>query len=176
MLSFHPPLDMLSYIYLNKQDTQMSLLPGDGINITDYGRLLYLSSFNLLQPEQLKTKLLAGSARFSSSHLMFLLMSIVVSWWSHTRCHRSRVVQVGFPTLVLNIRIGDPPQKKCWSAILWVVNDLLCSVNGSKVVPLTLLDVSAAFDKINRGLLLQRLEGENGVKGPNLRSPGPAPI
>lgn len=57
----------------------MSLLPGDGINITDYGRLLYLSSFNLLQPEQLKTKLLAGSARFSSSHLMFLLMSIVVS-------------------------------------------------------------------------------------------------
>lgn len=35
----------------------MSLLPGDGINITDYGRLLYLSSFNLLQPEQLKTKL-----------------------------------------------------------------------------------------------------------------------
>ena len=52
---------------------------------------------------------------------------------------------------------------QCWSAVplfvcpifstetalLWVVNDLPCSVNGSKVVPLTLLDVSAAFDKIS---------------------------
>ena len=35
----------------------MSVLRGDHINITNYGRLLYLGSFNLLQPEQLKTKL-----------------------------------------------------------------------------------------------------------------------
>ena len=62
------------------------------------------------------------------------------------------------------------------TALLWVVNDLLCSVNGSKVVPLTLLDVSAAFDKISCDLLLQQLEGENGVKGPNLCLPGSTPI
>lgn len=72
MLSFHPPLDMLSYIYINKQDTQMSVLPADHINITNYGRLLYL------QPEQLKT-VSVGSAQFSSSHLMFLLMTMVIT-------------------------------------------------------------------------------------------------
>ena len=45
------------------------------------------------------------------------------------------------------------------------MNDLLCGVNGDKVVLLTLLDLSAPFDAIDHGLLLQRLEFENGIKG-----------
>ena len=44
------------------------------------------------------------------------------------------------------------------------MNDLLCSVNGGKVVFLTLLGLSAAFDTIGHGLLLQRLEFENGMR------------
>ena len=36
------------------------------------------------------------------------------------------------------------------------MTDLLCSMNGGKVVLLTLLDLSAAFDSIGHGLLLQR--------------------
>ena len=49
-------------------------------------------------------------------------------------------------------------------ALQWVMNDLLCSVNGDKVVLLTLLDLRAAFGTIDHGLLL-RLEFENGIKG-----------
>ena len=46
---------------------------------------------------------------------------------------------------------------------LRLMNNLLRSVNGGKVVFLTLLDLSAAFDTIDHGLLLQRLEFENGI-------------
>ena len=48
------------------------------------------------------------------------------------------------------------------------MNDLLCSVNGGKVVLFTPLDLNAAFDTIDHGLLLQRLELENGIKGSTL--------
>ena len=51
------------------------------------------------------------------------------------------------------------------TALLRVMNDLLCGVNRGKVVLLTLLDLSAALDTIDHGLLLQRLGLENGIKG-----------
>ena len=60
------------------------------------------------------------------------------------------------------------------TALLRVMNDLLCGVNGGKVVLLTLLDLSAAFDTSDHVLLLQRLEFENCIKGSAL--PGSAPI
>ena len=54
------------------------------------------------------------------------------------------------------------------TAFLWVTSDLLCSVNDGKLVLLTLLDLSAAFDTSDHGLPLQQLEFEDGIKGSSL--------
>jgi hypothetical protein len=50
------------------------------------------------------------------------------------------------------------------TALLRVINDILCNVNAGNLVLLVLLDLSAAFDTINHGLLLQRLTCEIGIQ------------
>jgi hypothetical protein len=49
------------------------------------------------------------------------------------------------------------------SALLRVVNDLLTMVDGGNSALLVLLDLTAAFDTIDHGLLIQRLHTEIGV-------------
>jgi len=44
------------------------------------------------------------------------------------------------------------------SAILKVMNDIICSIDDAKVVPLVLLDLSAAFDTFDHDLLLEVLQ------------------
>ena len=51
------------------------------------------------------------------------------------------------------------------TAVLRVLNDILCSANGRHLVPLMLLGLSAAFHTIDHSLLLQRLYNEDGVIG-----------
>ena len=51
------------------------------------------------------------------------------------------------------------------SALLRVLNDILCSVDTGKVSLLVLLDLSAAFDTINHQLLLERLHLQVGITG-----------
>ena len=53
-------------------------------------------------------------------------------------------------------------------ALQWVMNDLLCSVNGGKALLPTLLDLNATFDTTDHGLLLQRLQVENSIRQPAL--------
>ncbi len=50
------------------------------------------------------------------------------------------------------------------SALLKVFNDIFLAVDSGTVVILILLDLTAAFDTVDRGVLLQRLE-DDGVKG-----------
>ena len=48
------------------------------------------------------------------------------------------------------------------TALLTITNDILLSLNGGDNVPLLLLDLSAAFYKVNHSLLLSRLENSFG--------------
>ena len=50
------------------------------------------------------------------------------------------------------------------TALLKIQNDILISLDSSKGVMLILLDLSAAFDTIDHGVLLSRLESRIGVK------------
>ena len=51
------------------------------------------------------------------------------------------------------------------TAVLRVLNDILCSANGGGLVLLVLLDLRAAFDTIDHSILLQRFQNEFGVIG-----------
>ena len=51
------------------------------------------------------------------------------------------------------------------TALLKVQNDILCAIDSHKEVILALLDLSAAFDTIDHGILLKRLETRFGVTG-----------
>ena len=51
------------------------------------------------------------------------------------------------------------------SALLKVVNDLLLVMDDEKLSVLVLLDLSAAFDTIDHGILLHRLQHVFGIQG-----------
>ena len=51
------------------------------------------------------------------------------------------------------------------TALLRVKNDILCSLDQNKSVILLLLDLSAAFDKVDLAILIPRLWNRFGVKG-----------
>ncbi len=51
------------------------------------------------------------------------------------------------------------------TAVLRIANDTLSSNDSGKVTALILLDLSAAFDTIDHGILLNRLATDVGVSG-----------
>ena len=57
------------------------------------------------------------------------------------------------------------PGHSCETALLRVLNDVLCSSDCGNVTLLVLLDLSAAFDVIDHDLLLDRLHTEAGIAG-----------
>ena len=50
------------------------------------------------------------------------------------------------------------------TALLRVVNDLLCFIDDGKITMLTMLDLSAAFDTIDHDILISRLSNIFGIK------------
>ena len=67
--------------------------------------------------------------------------------------------------------LGEPMQSRYKSlhstetALLRVHNDILCSLDENQAVVLVLLDLSAAFDCVDHGLLLERLSSAYGIEG-----------
>ena len=55
------------------------------------------------------------------------------------------------------------PGHSCETAILRVLNDVLCSADRGDLTILVLLDLSAAFDVIDHELLLSKLQYEMGI-------------
>ena len=53
----------------------------------------------------------------------------------------------------------------CETALVHVQNDILLSIGNQQCVVLLLLDLSAAFDTVDHGILLQRLSSYFGIKG-----------
>ena len=53
----------------------------------------------------------------------------------------------------------------CETALLRLLNDLLCNADAGNLTLLVLLDLSAAFDVIDHGALLERLQKEAGIAG-----------
>ena len=53
----------------------------------------------------------------------------------------------------------------CETALVRVQNDILLSIDNQQCVVLLLLDLSAAFDTVYHGILLQRLSTNFGIKG-----------
>ena len=51
------------------------------------------------------------------------------------------------------------------TALLKVTNDILMKMNSQDVTLLVMLDLSAAFDTVNHGILISRLHEEMGVSG-----------
>ena len=57
------------------------------------------------------------------------------------------------------------PGHSCETALLRVLNDILCSIDRGDITLMVLLDLSAAFDVIDHELLFLRLQREAGVRG-----------
>ena len=57
------------------------------------------------------------------------------------------------------------PQHSVETALTKVHNDILCALDRSQGVILVLLDLSAAFDTIDHGILLNRLDKDMGING-----------
>ena len=55
------------------------------------------------------------------------------------------------------------PGHSCETAILRVLNEVLCSTDGGDLVRLVLLDLSAAFNTTDHEILLMRLYDEVGI-------------
>ena len=55
--------------------------------------------------------------------------------------------------------------KSCETALLRIQNDILKSIDDKQCVVLLLLDLSAAFDKVNNKILLHKLRSRFGIKG-----------
>ena len=55
------------------------------------------------------------------------------------------------------------------TALVRVMNDLLCAVDKKQKVGLVLLDLSAAFDTVNHAVLLERLRESMGIEGTALQ-------
>ena len=55
------------------------------------------------------------------------------------------------------------------TALLRIQNDLLLAINQQKISALVLLDLSAAFDTIDHGILLERLSSYYGISGTALK-------
>lgn len=78
-------------------------------------------------------------------------------------------------TYIADTDMHEPMQsayRACQSteaALVKVCNDLLCAVDERKAVILILLDLSAAFDTIDHGILLDRLIHRLGVCNTPLR-------
>ena len=51
------------------------------------------------------------------------------------------------------------------TALIKIQNDLLCNLDNKKMSALVLLDLSAAFDTIDHGILLSRLKSRYGIHG-----------
>ena len=51
------------------------------------------------------------------------------------------------------------------TALVKVLNDILCSIDEGDAVILALLDQSAAFDTVDHGILLHRLSADFGISG-----------
>ena len=55
------------------------------------------------------------------------------------------------------------------TALLKIVNDILCAVDSRRCIILVLLDMSAAFDTVDHSVLLNRLQGRYAVTGHALK-------
>ena len=63
---------------------------------------------------------------------------------------------------------GQSAYRKCHStetALLRVTNDIMMNMNRQHVTLLVMLDLSSAFDTVDHGVLLDRLNNEFGIKG-----------